>query len=136
MKGKQMQINDLKKNQVIDLELKNGSKITVQFKGASNLVEASGKLTNTKLINVARIELDQTKPQPTEFEMFAVNMNQIKAVEINQAVADKLDRVLWNKSAQDATDLFNKVDWSKIDWNEDKLNKLQEQNRQRVLGKN
>lgn len=131
-----MQINDLKKNQVIDLELKNGSKITVQFKGASNLVEASGKLTNTKLINVARIELDQTKPQPTEFEMFAVNMNQIKAVEINQAVADKLDRVLWNKSAQDATDLFNKVDWSKIDWNEDKLNKLQEQNRQRVLGKN
>ena len=113
-----MELYDLKKNQVVDIEMKNGSKITVQFKGASNLVESSGKLTNTKLINVARIELDYTKPQPTEWELFAVNANQIKSVKINEEVADRLDKVLWNKAAKETTELFNKVDWSKIDWSE------------------
>lgn len=109
-----MELYDLKKNQVVDIELKNGSKITVQFKGASNLVESSGKLTNTKLINVARIELDYTKPQPTEWELFAVNANQIKTVKINEAVADKLDKVLWKVAAVDTQNWINGIDFSKI----------------------
>jgi hypothetical protein len=109
-----MQINDLKKNQVVDVELKNNLKVTVQFKGVSKLVDSKAKITNSKLVNFAKIELDYTKPQPTEFELFSVNINQIKSVEINEIVADKLDKVLWKVAAVDTQEWLNKIDFSKI----------------------
>ena len=113
-------INDIKKNQIVQVELKNGKNIIVQFKGVSKLVNSSGIITNSKVANFARVEMDATKPEPTEFEMFAINLNQIKSLHISALVNDKAEKVMWQRALNQTADLFNKADFSKIDFCDDK----------------
>ena len=129
-------INDIKKNQIVQVELKNGKNIIVQFKGVSKLVNSSGIITNSKVANFARVEMDATKPEPTEFEMFAINLNQIKNLHISTLVNDKAEKVMWQRALNKTADLFNNADFSKIDWSEEELNKYQTAHRERVLGNN
>jgi hypothetical protein len=129
-------INDIKKNQVVQLEMKNGANIIVQFKSVSSLVNSSGIITKSKVANFCRVEMDATKPDPTEFELFAINLNEIKNMHVSALVNDKAKKVMWQRALNQTADLFNKADFSKIDWSEEKLNELQNQHRERVLGKN
>lgn len=127
-------INDIKKNQVVQLEMKNGKNIIVQFKGVSRLVDSQGIMTNSKVANFARVEMDATKPEPTIFEMFAINLNQIKSLHVSTLVNEKAEKVMWQRALNNTADLFNKADWSKVVWDEEKLNELQTAHRDRVLG--
>jgi hypothetical protein len=127
-------INDIKKNQVIQLEMKNGKSIIVQFKGVSRLVDSQGMMTSSKVANFARVEMDATKPEPTEFEMFAINLNQIKEMHVSDLINDKANKVMWQRALNSTADLFNKADWSKVVWDEEKLNELQTAHREKVLG--
>jgi hypothetical protein len=113
-------INDIKKNQVIQLEMKNGKSIIVQFKGVAKLVNSSGVITNSKVANFCRVEMDATKPEATEFEMFAINLNQIKTMHVSALVNDKAEKVMWQRALNQTADLFNKADFSKIDFCDDK----------------
>jgi hypothetical protein len=113
-------INDIKKNQVVQLEMKNGNNIIVQFKGVSSLVNSVGIITKSKVANFARVEMDATKPDPTVFEMFAINLNQIKTMHVSALVNDKVNKVMWQRALNQTADLFNKADFSKIDFCDDK----------------
>ena len=129
-------INDIKKNQVVQLEMKNGANIIVQFKSVSSLVNSSGIITKSKVANFCRVEMDATKPDPTEFELFAINLNEIKNMHVSALVNDKAKKVMWQRALNQTADLFNKADFSKIDWSEEELNKYQTAHRERVLGNN
>ena len=100
--------------------MKNGKSIIVQFKGVAKLVNSSGVITNSKVANFCRVEMDATKPEATEFEMFAINLNQIKTMHVSALVNDKAEKVMWQRALNQTADLFNKADFSKIDFCDDK----------------
>ncbi len=107
-------INDIKKNQVVQLEMKNGKNIIVQFKGVSRLVDSQGIMTNSKVANFSRVEMDATKPEATIFEMFAINLNQIKSLHVSALVNEKAEKVMWQRALNQTAEIFNNADFSKI----------------------
>lgn len=107
-------INDVKKNQIVQVELKNGKNIIVQFKSVSKLVNSAGIITNSKVANFCRVEMDANKPEATEFELFAINLNQIKNIHISTLVNEKAEKVMWQRALNKTAEIFNNADFSKI----------------------
>lgn len=107
-------INDVKRNQIVQIELSNKEIIIVQFKSVSQLVNSAGIITNKKVANFARVEMDANKPEPSEFELFAINLNQIKNIHISTLINERAEKVMWQRALNQTAEMFNKADFSNL----------------------
>jgi hypothetical protein len=118
MKGNKMQnilIDTIKYNQVITVEVKNGTVITGHFRGVSTLVNNDLEITDRKIINLASTTVDPKQPEASILSNFAVNYSQVVSLSVNEAYADKVMKAMWQRSLDQVADSLNKIDWSKFD---------------------
>lgn len=108
-------IREIKYNQVISVELKNGTVVTGHFRGKSKMVNNDNEITARKVINLAATTVDPKQPEASILENFAINCSQIVSFFINEAYADKVMKAMWQRSLDQVTDSLNKIDWSKFD---------------------
>ena len=118
MKGNKMQnilIDTIKYNQVITVEVKNGTVITGHFRGVSTLVNNDLEITDRKIINLASTTVDPKQPEASILSNFAINYSQVVSLSVNEAYADKVMKAMWQRSLDQVADSLNKIDWSKFD---------------------
>ena len=108
-------IRDIKYNQVISVELKNGTVITGHFRGKSKIVNNDCEITDRKVINLAATTVDPKQPEASILENFAINCSQIVRYSVNEEYADKVKKAMWQRSLDQVADSLNKIDWSKLD---------------------
>jgi len=108
-------IRDIKYNQVITVELKNGQFITGHFRGKSKIVNNDCEITDRKVINLAATTVDSKQPEASMLENFAINCSQVVRYSVNEEYADKVKKAMWQRSLDQVADSLNKVDWSKLD---------------------
>lgn len=108
-------IREIKYNQVISVELKNGTVVTGHFRGKSKMVNNDNEITARKVINLAATTVDPKQPEASILENFAINCSQIVSFFINEAYADKVMKAMWQRSLDQVADSLNKIDWSKFD---------------------
>jgi hypothetical protein len=108
-------IREIKYNQVISVELKNGTVVTGHFRGKSKIVNNDNEITARKVINLAATTVDPKQPEASILENFAINCSQIVSFFINEPYADKVKKAMWQRSLDQVADSLNKIDWSKID---------------------
>ena len=108
-------IREIKYNQVISVELKNGTVVTGHFRGKSKIVNNDNEITTRKVINLAATTVDPKQPEASILENFAINCSQIVSFFINEPYADKVKRAMWQRSLDQVADSLNKIDWSKLD---------------------
>ena len=108
-------IREIKYNQVISVELKNGTVVTGHFRGKSKIVNNDNEITARKVINLAATTVDPKQPEASILENFAINCSQIVSFFINEPYADKVKRAMWQRSLDQVADSLNKIDWSKLD---------------------
>ena len=113
-------INDIKHNQVISVELKNGTVVTGHFRGRSTLVNNDNEITDRKVINLAPTTVDPKQPDASILENFAINCSQIASFFVNEQYAEKVKQAMWQRTANQVAAEFNKIDWSKVDLSTDK----------------
>jgi hypothetical protein len=118
MKGNKMQpikIDDIKYNQVVTVEVKNGTTFTGHFRGASTVVNNDLQITDRKVINLAATTVDPKQPEASILNNFAINYSQVVSLSVNEAYADKVMKAMWQRSLDQVADSLNKIDWSKLD---------------------
>lgn len=118
MKGKKMQpikIDEIKYNQVISVEVKNGTVVTGHFRGISTVVNNDLQITDRKIINLASTTVDANQPEASILSNFAINYSQVVSLSVNEAYADKVMKAMWQRSLDQVADSLNKIDWSKFD---------------------
>ena len=108
-------IDTIKYNQVITVEVKNGTVITGHFRGVSTLVNNDLEITDRKIINLASTTVDPKQPEASILSNFAVNYSQVVSLSVNEAYADKVMKAMWQRSLDQVADSLNKIDWSKFD---------------------
>ena len=108
-------IREIKYNQVISVELKNGTVATGHFRGKSKIVNNDNEITARKVINLAATTVDPKQPEASILENFAINCSQIVSFFINEPYADKVKRAMWQRSLDQVADSLNKIDWPKLD---------------------
>jgi hypothetical protein len=112
-------IRDIKYNQVITVELKNGTVITGHFRGKSKIVNNDNEITDRKVINLAATTVDSKQKETSILNNFAINCSQIVRYSVNQEYADKVMKAMWQRSLDQVADSLNKIDWSKLDLSTD-----------------
>ena len=112
-------IRDIKYNQVITVELKNGQFITGHFRGKSKIVNNDCEITDRKVINLAATTVDSKQPEKSILENFAINCSQVVRYSVNEEYADKVKKAMWQRSLDQVADSLNKIDWSKLDLSND-----------------
>lgn len=108
-------IRDIKYNQVITVELKNGTVITGHFRGLSTLVNNDLEITDRKIINLASTTVDPKQPEVSILGNFAINYSQVVRYSVNEEYADKVKKAMWQRSLDQVAESLNKIDWSKFD---------------------
>ena len=108
-------IRDIKYNQVITVELKNGQFITGHFRGVSKVVNNDLEITDRKIINLAATTVDSKQPEASILDNLAINSSQVVRYSVNEEYADKVKKAMWQRSLDQVADSLNKVDWSKLD---------------------
>ena len=108
-------IDTIKYNQVITVEVKNGTVITGHFRGVSTLVNNDLEITDRKIINLASTTVDPKQPEASILSNFAINYSQVVSLSVNEAYADKVMKAMWQRSLDQVADSLNKIDWSKFD---------------------
>ena len=108
-------IRDIKYNQVITVELKNGQFITGHFRGVSKVVNNDLEITDRKIINLAATTVDSKQPEASILSNLAINSSQVVKYSVNEEYADKVKKAMWQRSLDQVADSLNKVDWSKFD---------------------
>ena len=108
-------IRDIKYNQVITVELKNGQFITGHFRGVSKVVNNDLEITDRKIINLAATTVDSKQPEASILDNLAINSSQVVRYSVNEEYADKVKKAMWQRSLDQVADSLNKVDWSKFD---------------------
>ena len=108
-------IRDIKYNQVITVELKNGQFITGHFRGVSKVVNNDLEITDRKIINLAATTVDSKQPEASILSNLAINSSQVVKYSVNEEYADKVKKAMWQRSLDQVADSLNKVDWSKLD---------------------
>lgn len=108
-------IRDIKYNQVITVELKNGQSLTGHFRGVSKLVNNDLEITDRKILNLAATTVDSKQPEASILSNIAVNCSQVARYTVNEEYADKVKKAMWQRSLDQVADSLNKVDWSKLD---------------------
>jgi hypothetical protein len=112
-------IRNIKYNQVITVELKNGQFITGHFRGKSKIVNNDSEITDRKVINLAATTVDSKQPEASILENFAINCSQVVRYSVNEEYADKVKKAMWQRSLDQVADSLNKIDWSKLDLSTD-----------------
>jgi hypothetical protein len=118
MKGNKMQpikIDDIKYNQVISVEVKNGTVVTGHFRGISTVVNNDLQITDRKIINLASTTVDANQPEASILSNFAINYSQVISLSVNEIYAEKVKKAMWQRSLNQVADSLNKIDWSKLD---------------------
>jgi hypothetical protein len=108
-------IRNIKYNQVITVELKNGQFITGHFRGKSKIVNNDSEITDRKVINLAATTVDSKQPEASILENFAINCSQVVRYSVNQEYADKVEKAMWQRALDQVAASLNKIDWSKLD---------------------
>jgi hypothetical protein len=108
-------IRDIKYNQVITVELKNGQFITGHFRGVSKVVNNELEITDRKIVNLAPTTVDSKQPEASILSNLAVNCSQVVRYSVNEEYADKVMKAMWQRSLDQVADSLNKIDWSKFD---------------------
>jgi hypothetical protein len=108
-------IRDIKYNQVITVEAKNGASFTGHFRGVSKVVNNDLQITDRKVINLAATTLDPNQEEASILSNFAINYSQIVKLSVNEEYADKVKKVMWQRSLDQVAASLNKIDWSKVD---------------------
>jgi small nuclear ribonucleoprotein (snRNP)-like protein len=108
-------IRDIKYNQVITVELKNGQFITGHFRGVSKVVNNELEITDRKIVNLAPTTVDSKQPEASILSNLAVNCSQVVRYSVNEEYADKVMKAMWQRSLDQVAAEFNKIDWSKFD---------------------
>ena len=108
-------IRDIKYNQVITVELKNGQFITSHFRGVSKVVNNELEITDRKIVNLAPTTVDSKQPEASILSNLAVNCSQVVRYSVNEEYADKVMKAMWQRSLDQVADSLNKIDWSKFD---------------------
>ena len=117
-KGNKMQpikIDDIKYNQVISVEVKNGTVVTGHFRGISTVVNNDLHITDRKIINLASTTVDPKQPEASILNNFAINWSQVISLSVNEVYAEKVKKAMWQRSLDQVADSLNKIDWSKLD---------------------
>jgi hypothetical protein len=118
MKGNKMQpikIDDIKYNQVISVEVKNGTVVTGHFRGISTVVNNDLHITDRKIINLASTTVDPKQSEASILNNFAINYSQVISLSVNEVYAEKVKKAMWQRSLDQVADSLNKIDWSKLD---------------------
>lgn len=108
-------IRNIKYNQVITVELKNGQFITGHFRGVSKVVNNELEITDRKIVNLAPTTVDSKQPEASILSNLAVNCSQVVRYSVNEEYADKVMKAMWQRSLDQVAAEFNKIDWSKFD---------------------
>lgn len=108
-------IRDIKYNQVITVELKNGQFITGHFRGVSKVVNNELEITDRKIVNLAATTVDPKQPEASILSNLAVNCSQVVRYSVNEEYADKVKKAMWQRSLDQVAESLNKIDWSKLD---------------------
>lgn len=108
-------IRNIKYNQVITVELKNGQMITGHFRGVSKVVNNELEITDRKIVNLAPTTVDSKQPEASILSNLAVNCSQVVRYSVNEEYADKVMKAMWQRSLDQVAAEFNKIDWSKFD---------------------
>ncbi len=116
---KPIKIDEIKYNQVITVEVKNGTVITGHFRGISTVVNNHLEITGRKIINLASTTVDSKQPEASILSNFAINYSQVVSLSVNEAYADKVKKAMWQRSLDQVADSLNKIDWSKLDLSTD-----------------
>jgi hypothetical protein len=117
-KGNKMQpikIDEIKYNQVISVEVKNGTVVTGHFRGISTVVNNDLQITDRKIINLASTTVDANQPEASILSNFAINYSQVISLSVNEIYAEKVKKAMWQRSLNQVADSLNKIDWSKLD---------------------
>lgn len=86
-------IRDIKYNQVITVELKNGQSLTGHFRGVSKLINNEySHITNRKIVNLAKTTTDSIQPEASILNNIAVNASQVIRYSVNEEYADKVNK--------------------------------------------
>lgn len=110
-----IKIDEIKYNQVISVEVKNGTVVTGHFRGISTVVNNDLQITDRKIINLASTTVDANQPEASILSNFAINYSQVVSLSVNEAYADKVMKAMWQRSLDQVADSLNKIDWSKFD---------------------
>ena len=108
-------IDTIKYNQVISVEVKNGTVVTGHFRGVSKIVNNDLEITDRKVINLAATTVDPEQPEASILNNFAINWSQVVSLSVNEAYAEKVKKAMWQRSLNQVADSLNKIDWSKLD---------------------
>ncbi len=108
-------IRDIKYNQVITVELKNGQFITGHFRGVSKVVNNELEITDRKIVNLAPTTVDSKQPEASILSNLAVNCSQVVRYSVNEEYADKVMKAMWQRSLDQVAADLSKIDWSKFD---------------------
>ena len=109
-------IRDIKYNQVITVELKNGQSLTGHFRGVSNLINNEySHITNRKIVSLAATTTDPKQPEASMLNNIAVNASQVVRFTVNEEYAERVRKAMWQRSLDQVAESLNKIDWSKFD---------------------
>jgi small nuclear ribonucleoprotein (snRNP)-like protein len=112
-------MNEIKHNQVVTIEVKNGLKFTGHFRGVSTLINNHMNFTTKRYMNLAAIVADPNQPETSILNNVAINVSQIVVISVDEKMAEKVKRIMWQRAANQVADTFNKIDWSKVDLSTD-----------------
>ena len=110
-----IKIDEIKYNQVISVEVKNGTVVTGHFRGISTVVNNDLQITDRKIINLASTTVDANQPEASILSNFAINYSQVISLSVNEIYAEKVKKAMWQRSLNQVADSLNKIDWSKLD---------------------